>query len=199
MARTMGHSPDLYHYLKRYQDDPDSRVFAPLAESYRKAGLIDEAIEIAREGVQKHPSFMGGKVALARALFDRSRYDEVIDVLGLVVRNAPDNLAAQKLFSESHLMLGNLQEALMGFKVLLYYHPADNDVAQVVSELETKLIDQHQVIHSPGQENYNIKPVKSIINEDPQLVRDAWRSKIEVLQDLLQGVERYRKETNLED
>ena len=142
---------------------------------------------------------MGGKVALARALFDRSRYDEVIDVLGLVVRNAPDNLAAQKLFSESHLMLGNLQEALMGFKVLLYYHPADNDVAQVVSELETKLIDQHQVIHSPGQENYNIKPVKSIINEDPQLVRDAWRSKIEVLQDLLQGVERYRKETNLED
>ena len=47
-----------------------ARIFAPLAEAYRKAGLVDEAIEVAREGLRIHPNFVGGRVALGRALFD---------------------------------------------------------------------------------------------------------------------------------
>ena len=72
MAEIRG-NPQIYHYLRRYQEDPRSRVFAPLAEAYRKAGLLDEAIEIARDGVRVHPHFVGGKVALARALFDKGQ------------------------------------------------------------------------------------------------------------------------------
>ena len=42
-------NPLIFSYLKKFQEDPASRVFAPLAEAYRKAGLVDEAIDIARE------------------------------------------------------------------------------------------------------------------------------------------------------
>src|SRR5271156_5404845 len=101
-------NPLIYQYLKKYQEDPTSRVFAPLAEAYRKAGLIEEAIEIAREGLLVHPSFTGGRVALARALFDKKQYQLVIDELNLVVQDAPDNLIAQRLLAESHLMLGRV-------------------------------------------------------------------------------------------
>ena len=66
-------SPMIYDYLKKYQEDPTSRVFAPLAEAYRKAGLIDEAIEIAREGLRVHPNFVGGRVALIPWVICKSR------------------------------------------------------------------------------------------------------------------------------
>ena len=61
--------PQIYEYLKKYQEDPTSRVFAPLAEAYRKAGLIDEAIEIAREGFASSSAFHRGASRLWRVLF----------------------------------------------------------------------------------------------------------------------------------
>src|SRR3954468_18642982 len=94
-------NPIIYNYLKKFQEDPTSRVFAPLAEAYRKAGLVDEAIEIAREGLRIHPTFIGGRVALARCLFDKAAYSEVISELTPVVRDVPDNLVAQRLLAES--------------------------------------------------------------------------------------------------
>src|SRR3954451_675653 len=109
MAKTP-YSPLIYGYLKKYQDDPTSRVFAPLAEAYRKAGLIDEAIDIAREGLKNHPGFVGGRVALARALFEKKEYEQVIEEVKQVVQDVPDNLVAQKLLAESCLMLGQVAE-----------------------------------------------------------------------------------------
>ncbi len=92
------YEPIIYGYLKKYQEDPSSRVFAPLAEAYRKAGLIDEAIEISREGLKIHPHFVGGRVALSRALFDKKLFDEVINELGSIIQDVPDNLVAQQFF-----------------------------------------------------------------------------------------------------
>jgi predicted Zn-dependent protease len=132
------YSPIIYDYLRKYQEDPTSRVFAPLAEAYRKAGLIDEAIEVAREGLRVHPSFVGGRVALARALFDKQTFAEVIEELREVVRDVPDNLAAQRLFAESSLMIGETNQALESYKLLLYFVPTDPELAKIVSELENQ-------------------------------------------------------------
>src|SRR5271154_3309130 len=115
--------PLIYTYLKKYQEDPGSRIFAPLAEAYRKAGFIDEAIEIAREGLQIHPGFIGGRVALARALFDKHHYENVIEELNHIIKDVPDNLVAQRLLAESYLMLGRVAEALGAYKMLLYFAP----------------------------------------------------------------------------
>ena len=101
-------NPLIFNYLKKYQEDPGSRVFAPLAEAYRKAGMVNEAIEIAREGLRVHPGFVGGRVALARALFDQQQYQEVIEELSKVIQDVPDNLVAQRLLAESYLMLGRI-------------------------------------------------------------------------------------------
>src|SRR5215211_6978494 len=116
-----GNSPLIYGYLKKYQDDPTSRVFAPLAEAYRKSGLIDEAIEIAREGLRIHPNFVGGRVALARALFEKNLFEEVIEELQVIIRDVPDNLVAQRLMADSSLMLGRITDALGAYKMLLYF------------------------------------------------------------------------------
>ncbi len=187
--------PLIYGYLKRYQEDPNSRVFAPLAEAYRKAGLIDEAIEIAQEGLRKHPHFAGGKVALARALFDRQRYEEVMGALEPIVRDVPDNLVAQKLVAESALMLGRIAEALGAYKMYLYFSPQDAEVAKLVQELESRAYEGGALVlqsENARKIDFNEQPASAAIESDPIRKHDLWVKKIEFLQDLLLKVDRYR-------
>jgi predicted Zn-dependent protease len=200
-------NPMIFGYLKKYQEDPSSRVFAPLAEAYRKAGLADEAIEIAREGLQLHPGFVGGRVALARALFDKSKFSEVVEELQNLVQDVPDNLVAQRLLAESSLMLGNVAEALGAYKMLLFFTPTDTETARIVAELEAQAYEKGSLVlrndalrndpHDDGQEEdamagYSVQSVVGAIAGDPGLKRGAWIKKVERLQVLLQRVERYR-------
>lgn len=194
MANTQYH-PMIYRYLKKYQDDPASRIFAPLAESYRKAGLVDEAIEVAREGLKVHPHFAGGRVALARALFDKKLYQEVIDELSPIVQDIPDNLVAQRLLAESFLILGRIVEALGHYKMLLFFAPHDPDTAKIVQELESQAYEKGTLVlrNDPAPlPEFDIKPLQGAISQDPDFIAAQRIRKIETLQNLLQKVERYR-------
>jgi predicted Zn-dependent protease len=179
--------PLIYQYLKKYQEDPASRVFAPLCEAYRKAGLVDEAIEIGREGLRHHPQFMGGKVALARALFDKQRFQEVIDELSPIVNDIPDNLVAQRLLAESYLMQGQLAESLSAYKMLLYFSPTDSEVYKLVQELEVQSYENGALVLRADPERDRLAR-----EEDLRMQKQRKIHKIEFLQSLLQRVERYR-------
>lgn len=191
--------PMLIQYLQRYQEDPTSRVFAPLAEAYRKAGFPTEAEEIAREGLRHHPHFVGGRVALARALFDQGKHTEVIDELLQVVRDAPDNLIAQRLLAESYLVLGRSGDALDAYKMLLYYSPQDWETARLVQELESRAYEQEgqallKEAHTEvPNEGYEVRPAGGAIDSSPEHRRLQWARKIERLQGLLARVDRYRQ------
>jgi tetratricopeptide (TPR) repeat protein len=124
-----------------FQDDPRSKIFAPLAESYRKIGLIDEAIEICKEGLQANPDFIGGKVALARAYFDREQHVQVRELLLPLIDRIPDNLIAQRLLGDSCLALGYAKDALSCYKMLLYFNPNDREAIGLVQELENQLYE----------------------------------------------------------
>jgi tetratricopeptide (TPR) repeat protein len=192
--------PQIYGYLKKYQEDPNSRVFAPLAEAYRKAGLVDEAIEIAREGLRIHPGFVGGRVALARALFDKQLYPEVIDQLGPVVRDNPDNLVAQRLAAESNLMLGRVIDALNAYKMLLFFAPHDPETGRIVRELETQAYQKGALVlrtdpePTPESESahFSVRPLEGAIEESPDVKLKAWMRKIELLQEMLIHLNRNR-------
>ena len=136
--------PYFREYLKRFQEDPTSRVFAPLAEAFRRLGRVDEAIEISREGLQHHPDFHGGRVALAKCLMDKRRYTEAREELQRVVRSVPENLLAQKLLGETNESLGNAEEALHSFKMALLLSPADVALAEKVHRMERAGYEQAQ-------------------------------------------------------
>lgn len=195
--------PVIYSYLKKFQEDPTSRVFAPLAEAYRKAGLIDEAIEICREGLRVHPSFVGGRVAFARALFDKRLYDEVVEELSKVTRDVPDNIVAQRLLADSCLILGRVAEALSAYKMLLYFSPQDLETARIVQELEGQAYEQGTLVlrtdpkpkPAPVPE-FKVSTALQAVEGDPAIKRTQWIKKIEFLQTLLQRVERYRSQVH---
>jgi tetratricopeptide (TPR) repeat protein len=138
VSNSTKYPPLLLKYLKMFQDDPRSKIFAPLAECYRKIGLVDEAIDICNEGLAVNPDFIGGKVALARAYFDKKMHAQVRSTLEPVIDKIPDNLIAQRLLADSCLVLGYVKDALSAYKMLLYFNPNDRDAAGIVQELETQ-------------------------------------------------------------
>lgn len=188
-------NPQIYHYLRRYQEDPRSRVFAPLAEAYRKAGLLDEAIEIARDGVRIHPHFVGGRVALGRALFDRGNYEEVVKELETIVMDAPDNLIAQKLLAESYLILGRISDSLGAYKVLLFFMPQDAEISSLVREIEMKAYEDGALVLQKDPfplKNYSVKGAENAIGSDPEVRKTEWIKRIELLQGMLLRVQRFK-------
>jgi tetratricopeptide (TPR) repeat protein len=85
---------------RRVSHDPASIAFAQLAEEYRRAGRIDDAVRVCRTGLEKHPTYGSARVTLARALIEMGQHHEAKAELEQVVREAPDNLVAIRVLSE---------------------------------------------------------------------------------------------------
>ena len=159
------YDPYLERYLKEYQDNPRSRIFAPLAEAYRKTGLVDEAIEICKEGLQYHPNFISGMVALARAYLDKGLYTATIRELEKVVSEVPDNYLAQKLLAQSYLLIGDNNNALKAYKMVLYLNPKDSESKLAVSKIESN----NQEIFDESMEDV-LEEVLEEVQEDVPLL-----------------------------
>jgi len=101
--------------IKKYEDilsrDPQAYSFAPLADIYRKLGLLEEAIAIARRGVALHPDFASGQMSLAVACLENNMVDEARKALEVVVRVTPENLDAQRKLAGVYASAGNAAAA----------------------------------------------------------------------------------------
>ncbi len=96
----MGDEGKIHRWERSLKEDPSSKVFALLAEAYRKRGLLDKALQIASEGVKRNPDYIGGRVALARIYVDRGMVEEARRELEYVLAKAPDNISASRLLRE---------------------------------------------------------------------------------------------------
>ncbi|MFP5458018.1 MAG: tetratricopeptide repeat protein [Bacteriovoracia bacterium] len=149
----------LSKYLEQYRRQPGSRVFAPLAESYRKLGMIDEALKVLKEGIKRHPGYVLGYLVLANCYHDQRKNDAAYQTLLPLTSQNRDNPGLQKLFAQVCLELGNLDEALETFKYLLFLNPRDKYYAQQVKTLEDDL-----------QKNTLIRP-QSVVLKAPQPIQ----------------------------
>jgi tetratricopeptide (TPR) repeat protein len=98
----MADSPRIEELKRRVESDPASIAFAALAEEYRRAARYEEAIATCRHGLQRHPSYISAHVTLGRALLEMGNFEEAKQELELVLRVAPENLAAIRGLAEIH-------------------------------------------------------------------------------------------------
>jgi tetratricopeptide (TPR) repeat protein len=131
-----GDNQRLIELRRRVQADPASMAFAQLAEELRRAGDNDEAIGIARAGLQHHPTYLSARVTLGRALIEAGRLDEAHTELEIVLRTVPENLAANRAMAEVFQKRGQLPEALAQYKKALDLARFDPDIEQEVQRIE---------------------------------------------------------------
>lgn len=142
-------SPLFLKYQADYEKNPRSRVFAPLAETYRKIGMTEKAMEILSQGIRFHPSYVMGYLGLAFCYYDLKQYNLAYSTLRPLAEGNRDNIRLQKLFGDICLELGYQEEALETFKYLLFINPRDKDIANQVLRLEKAIDDQYRPKHQP--------------------------------------------------
>jgi tetratricopeptide (TPR) repeat protein len=136
MVQRLTHTALLSRYLEQYRKKPHSRVFAPLAEAYRKLGMMDEALKILKEGIKRNPSYPLGYLVLAQCYADQGYWDRVVQTLLPLTEHHRDNVAMQRLYAQACLETGDGERALETFKWLLFLNPRDATLATHVRNLE---------------------------------------------------------------
>ena len=84
-------------YYEQWQADPTSIVFAPIAEFLIQVGQADAAIPVCLEGLKHHPSFVMGRLALARAYAEKKETAKAKEQLVFVLNQFPDQPQALQL------------------------------------------------------------------------------------------------------
>lgn len=146
-------------YQKIFEQDPRSKVFAPLAEAYRKMGLLKEAQDLAHKGVQLHPHFAGGRVALARVYYDQKDWNNAILHLTRATELAPENALAHSLLAEAYLYMKKPKEALKSYKKLLFLNPENEKAQKAVQKLESLTADEYE------KDVFSLKPIQHSVKE----------------------------------
>jgi tetratricopeptide (TPR) repeat protein len=132
-------NPRIDDLRRRVEKDPASIAFAQLGEEYRRIGRFKEAVETCRAGLARHPAYLSARVTLGRALLGRGDLDEAEQEMTVVLRSAPENLAALRALAEIEQRRGNLPGALRQYEVTLEHAPHDPDLERIVADLRRQL------------------------------------------------------------
>lgn len=142
MARIDASAIEKYQVI--LQKDPNSQVFAPLAEAYREMNMLKEAEQTARLGVKRHPNLASGFVIYARILKDLGRLDESLKQVQKAVELSPENILAHTLQAEIYLQNKRPKEALKAFKRVLFLNPQSERARKAVAKLESLTADEYE-------------------------------------------------------
>jgi tetratricopeptide (TPR) repeat protein len=133
---------------RRVHKDPASIAFAQLAEELRRNGDYTESVEVCRTGLAIHPGYLSARVTLGRALLELNQLDEAQGELELVLKSAPENLAALRALAETRQRQGSDSDALTSYRSALLLARNDPDLQQTVDELSRKVEPQQNAASS---------------------------------------------------
>lgn len=154
----MAYTSEIEKLEARYRENPKGRNFAPLADAYRKAALIDNAIELCQSGLQLHPDYVSGHIVHGRCLVDKKDDNGAESVFRRVLDLDPENILALKVLAEISERNERFAAAVEWLNRLLLADPMNGEAADGLSRVRGKLSAQAQ---APTPE----EPVASMLVE----------------------------------
>jgi tetratricopeptide (TPR) repeat protein len=132
-------SKDIEKLKERVDKDPNSKLFVPLAEEYRKEGLVEEAIKVLQEGLERQPGYMSARVALGKIYLEKSMTQEAQVEFENVIKAIPDNLYAHKKLADIYRDTGKRNLAIKSYRTVLKLYSMDEDAINNLHELEDSI------------------------------------------------------------
>ncbi|PYQ49599.1 MAG: hypothetical protein DMF78_17830, partial [Acidobacteria bacterium] len=129
-------NPRIDELRKKLDKEPGSRLFAQLAEELRKEGELEEAIQVARDGLKKHPNYPSARITLGRALLDTGDLAAAKAEFETVLKAAPDNIVASRYLAECLEGLGDIEGATGRYKLTLQLAPGDKQASSRLHAME---------------------------------------------------------------
>ncbi|MDA8106549.1 MAG: hypothetical protein M0Z71_14380 [Nitrospiraceae bacterium] len=127
---------DIEKLKERVDKDPNSKLFVPLAEEYRKEGMLDEAINVLMSGLERQPGYMSARVSLGKIFLEKGMMNEARSEFENVIKSIPDNLYAHKKLAEIYRELGQKEMSIQSYKAVLKLNALDEEALSTLRELE---------------------------------------------------------------
>ena len=89
----------IVYFRSKHELNPRSRIFAPLADLYRRVGRLDEALRLLEDGLKIHPEYVSALVILGRTQLDAGDRDLARTTLQKVMALDSENLVVLKLLA----------------------------------------------------------------------------------------------------
>jgi tetratricopeptide (TPR) repeat protein len=148
-------SEEIRRFEEQYRRQPESLVFARLADAYRKAGQPEKALAVLEEGLLRHPDYPSGHIVRARALRDMGRMGETLESFRRVLELDGANLVAIRELAGLADERGDTDEARHWYERLGQIDPSDLEVRQRLRDLDAAAFE------TVGVESLEAEPVET--------------------------------------
>jgi len=122
-------------YIEILSRDPHSTAFVPLADAYRQLGLMDDAIEVAQNGVAALPKFSPGFITLGRLHAQRGDLSAAEEAFSQAIAIEPESLPALKGLARVCGMQGDRRRARQLLEKARELQPDDATVLKMLAAL----------------------------------------------------------------
>jgi tetratricopeptide (TPR) repeat protein len=122
---------------EQLQRQPESLVFARLADAHRKAGRPKKALAVLADGLARHPDYPSGHIVRARALRDLGQVDEALQSFRRVLELDGGNFVAVMELAGLADERGNADEARHWYERLVQIDPTNLEARRRLTELES--------------------------------------------------------------
>ncbi len=176
---------------KKLDENPDSLVFAPLADAHRKQGNIEEALDICKKGLEKHPSYTSARVVLGRIFQEKGKTDEAVSEFKKVLEVDSENLMAHSLLGSIFMVKNDYQAAIEEYQKILTLNPDDEETQTSLKQAIEKAAGDQKPVPIPKDNSANEKKTNikestaSLTIADLYLKQGHFDKAIEVFQELL--------------
>ena len=127
---------DIEKLKERVDKDPNSKLFVPLAEEYKKEGMLDEAVSVLLGGIERQPGYMSARVSLGKIYLEKGMVNQARSEFENVTKSIPDNLYAHKKLAEIYRDLGEKELSIRSYKTVLKLNALDDDAISNLRDLE---------------------------------------------------------------
>lgn len=131
---TESSSNEIEALRQKLGENPESLVFAPLADSLRKSGSLPEALEVCLKGLERHAHYHNARVVLGRIYEDMGKPSEAEAEYQKVLENDPEHFQALTHLGELFLSRKQHQAAIEEFQKALALNPDDEPTQEMLKK-----------------------------------------------------------------
>jgi len=141
--------------------EPNSQIFAALAEAYRKKGDTKKAQDVCIQGLKVHPNYSPARVVLSKIFIDKENFNAAYEELKKAINASGRTRSIDILESEILIRRGQIPEARVILEKLFSSDPKNETVKHLLSLIASGIAVSSSNLDLPDI-SFNLKSEREI-------------------------------------